>query len=355
MAAQQPPQHRQADAAALAALVAAQAATRAQLTAQAVAHAALSAQQFGAWYDTDAVAEWSATLTREMDAYLRNLAAATDAYLARAVAETIGARRPQPVGTVDVSTLRQGITRAGAYARAADAYRWQQSRLDQVAVDIAQGRTLPPPTLERPAGVAAQRAQDVVELDAQMAVRAQEQANLTAAHDRGLITGWRRVVHPELSATGVCGLCIAAAERIYGPTKPREIHAHCKCEALPVTEANDPGAYLNDQDLYRHAGGNTAAKLKRTRYQVDEHGELGLVLAPKGAKVRTARDVRRDEKTPRRPRTDAEIHDLMRRRREALQTALPTVKDLAAGSEEWRTFATDLERRIGDLEQQLAA
>jgi len=98
------------------------------------------------------------------------------------------------------------------------------------------------------------------------------------------VIGYRRVIHPELSRGGTCGMCIVAADRIYHIHDLLPIHDNCHCTVSPVTKDHDPGNSLNDQDLkkfYGDAGGNTRAHLKRTRYQVDEHGELGAVLVPK--------------------------------------------------------------------------
>jgi hypothetical protein len=98
------------------------------------------------------------------------------------------------------------------------------------------------------------------------------------------IIGYRRVIHPELSRTGTCGLCIAASDRIYKWSKLMPLHSNCRCSIAAVTEEHDPAADTNAVDLskvYGHAGGNTASHLKRTRYQIDDHGELGPVLVPK--------------------------------------------------------------------------
>lgn len=95
--------------------------------------------------------------------------------------------------------------------------------------------------------------------------------------------GWRRVIHPEASTGGVCGLCIAASDRIYGVKDLKPLHDRCNCEVLPVTTEHDPGKELNEADLsrlYDAAGGTAARLLKRTRYKLDQHGELGPVLVP---------------------------------------------------------------------------
>jgi hypothetical protein len=33
------------------------------------------------------------------------------------------------------------------------------------------------------------------------------------------VTGYRRVVHPELSRTGTCGLCIVASDQVYNDVR----------------------------------------------------------------------------------------------------------------------------------------
>ena len=100
--------------------------------------------------------------------------------------------------------------------------------------------------------------------------------------DRSVI-GYRRIIHPELSRGGVCGMCIVAADRVYEVSELKPIHRNCKCTVAAVTQDFDP-ASVNSADLehfYEDAQGNTVRDLKRTRYKVDEHGELGAVLVPR--------------------------------------------------------------------------
>lgn len=114
---------------------------------------------------------------------------------------------------------------------------------------------------------------------------------------RAKIIGYRRVIHPELSRGGTCGMCIAAADRLYKVSELMPIHAHCKCTVAAVTEDHDPADEANSVDLnrlYKDARGTSVAHLKRTRYQVDEHGELGPVLVPaKKYKPRTTASKKR--------------------------------------------------------------
>lgn len=95
------------------------------------------------------------------------------------------------------------------------------------------------------------------------------------------ITGYRRVIRPELSKSGSCGLCIAASDRVYKTGLLMPMHDNCNCIPMPIVGDLDPGFKLNEGDLgrlYDDAGGNTRFDLKKTRYRVEEHGELGPVL-----------------------------------------------------------------------------
>lgn len=99
--------------------------------------------------------------------------------------------------------------------------------------------------------------------------------------ERRGVTEYRRVIHPELSRTGTCGLCIAASDRVYSRATLMPLHDRCKCTVMPIVGDNDPGVRLNEGDLgriYEEAGSTAAANLKRTRYRIEQHGELGQVL-----------------------------------------------------------------------------
>ena len=102
------------------------------------------------------------------------------------------------------------------------------------------------------------------------------------------VTGYRRVVHPELSRTGVCGLCLVAATRVYRKSELMPIHTNCLCTTLPVTAGSDPGLDLNQSDLeeiYAKAGSTSAADLSALRVQSYVSGELGPVLTRGGTVV----------------------------------------------------------------------
>jgi hypothetical protein len=353
-------QQQHAAAATAATMVAAQAATRARLTAQAVAMATAAAQSFTGWYDSGQITAWAAGLAQRVETLQRAQAQTTDAYLARVLSQMLGTVI-RPVGRVAVNNLREGVTHAGAYARAADAYRWQQAQLDRFAgqlITAAADELLStrPPNLVSPLDAAVQRATSVANLDVQMADRAQAAAVLEDHADRHDIRGYRRVIHPELSKGGTCGLCVAASDRIYHVSELRAVHGRCECTTLPIVGEQDPGHALNDLDLrrlYKHAGGTDAAGLKRTRYKILEHGELGPVLTD--GTLRKARTAKRADKAVK-PKTDAEKLAIVRSIRERLDSALPKARDLAKQDPgKWGQYLQSLEKRLTDLDHQLAA
>lgn len=102
------------------------------------------------------------------------------------------------------------------------------------------------------------------------------------------VIGYRRIVHPDRSVGGVCGMCIVAATRIYKRGDLRKIHDNCKCTVAQITAASDPGDALNKLDLpglYRQADGTGRADLKRTRYKGNPYdGDLTATLVPKRRK-----------------------------------------------------------------------
>lgn len=127
------------------------------------------------------------------------------------------------------------------------------------------------------------RLQTTVEEDVS---RAQTSATLDK-YRRSKVLQYRRVLHPELSKSGSCGLCIVAADRWYSTSHLLPLHAHCHCGVAPAGSDYDPGFQLNQDDLqklYSEAGGTTSSALKSVRVQTITHGELGPVLLAGEAK-----------------------------------------------------------------------
>lgn len=107
---------------------------------------------------------------------------------------------------------------------------------------------------------------------------AQSVATITRLQDYPAVTGYRRIIHPELSKSGTCGLCAVASDRVYKTDRLLPVHDHCHCGVLPIAGKWDPGSQLNGDDLarlYKEAGSTAAEDLKRTRFTVVEHSELG--------------------------------------------------------------------------------
>jgi len=125
------------------------------------------------------------------------------------------------------------------------------------------------------------RTERMVNDDVAMATRQAAQDAMKKA-PRGSITGYRRVLHPELSTTGSCGLCVAASDRKYKIAELMPIHNLCKCEVVPIYGKDDPGSQINDEDLavlYEQAGDSTHGHdLKGQKYEVFNHPDLGPVL-----------------------------------------------------------------------------
>lgn len=136
---------------------------------------------------------------------------------------------------------------------------------------------------------AEQKIADLVDTNLILSARLAEQQTLKLVQDKDdRVIGYRRIIHPELSKGGVCGMCVAAADRVYKVSDLKPIHARCNCTVSPVTESHDPGLQLNYDDLnrlYEHAKeaapgarSTSAAALKRPRYKIHHHHEYGPVL-----------------------------------------------------------------------------
>lgn len=152
-------------------------------------------------------------------------------------------------------------------------------------------------TPEQAAKIMQEQIVTIVETDL-AAVKRDEAARVIEAAPAKII-GYRRVIHPELSQSGACGLCVVAADRFYTRGDLQELHDNCKCESLPLTADNDPGLRLNEDDLkalYGAAGSNRMENLKRIRVQTVEHGELGPILVRDGNDFKTWDRVNRQTK-----------------------------------------------------------
>lgn len=328
---------------ALLALVQAQAAVRRQLMQAAAAAAVAAMAGFTAWWDADAVTDMIVKVLRVVQPIQRNAATITDGYLTRA-ATIISGRSQRAAGAVDIRRLRRAMTEdladdilagirqvarvelggladqpsrdvqpspdwglednreaqdpADPYGRVADGYRYAVSMLGD--------------SPEKAARKAAVRIAAVAETDVTLAVRAQYQKTMSAQG----ATGWRRILHPELSETGPCGLCVVAADRVYRTEDLLPIHNLCVCEVLPVYVGADPGLTLNGDDLaavYAAAGGNTREQLRRISVVLTEHAELGPILVDGNQHYRGPQEVARNYASNRAVRERAILDSLEER------------------------------------------
>lgn len=231
--------------------------------------------------------------------------------------------RPSP-GRMRLADMPRGVAPAQVWDRPLKEYR--------LAVSVGEDAQT---ALEK----AVDRALVIAEDDLNLAMR---QAAAQHSVKTPWVTGQRRVIHPEMSKGGTCGLCIAASDRIYKPGKLLPIHANCFCTVAEITKRADPGSGLNNLslgDLYEAAGGTSTADLKGTRWKTFEHGELGPTLAPKKAKPRTEVDVKRDEGTRMDPRERA------RRQAVAIERSIAKLEARAAAGEDV-TSPLDYQRQL---------
>ena len=212
------------------------------------------------WYD-DAQTAAAAAAAADI-AVAASVAAAGAASLHTAA--VVAALRPTRATTV--TSPPQDYARNAApeqvYARPAEVYRrrFAVTGDDRQAIDAAMDR------IHR-----------LLATDVSLAERAAATRQMQALG----VHQFRRVVRPELARTGSCGLCLANATRVYSTTVLMPMHGGCHCIPMPIVGDDDPGKRFNDLDitrLYADAGSTDAAALRRTRYRVEDHGELGPVL-----------------------------------------------------------------------------
>ena len=212
------------------------------------------------WYDERLISSFARDVSYVVDSAQRQVAGVTAEFLDAVLAEMEAA--PSRKRFNSVSNVR-GVEPQVEWRRPAEQFRWARS----------QGAT------EADAQQAAEtRAKTLVTDDITFAMRKAARDRLSQA-DR--VIGYRRVIHPEESAGGTCGLCAVASDRRYHVDDLMPVHARCHCTVLPITRANDPGSSLNDADiarLYGEAGSTSGDALKRVRYTIAEHSELGPQL-----------------------------------------------------------------------------
>lgn len=298
-------------------------AAQAKVEREAVARAVAAVGAVESWYVPADVQALSRQIGATARSASRAAAGTTDAYLTRMLSMMLDAPA-KSVGVLDLSTpLRAGVeSYEQVYARVAEHVRYLESTgLSRwEAVERAQTRV-----------------DAMVRTDLALARRGQSRA-VYAGTPR--VTGYRRIIRPELSTTGTCGLCAAASGRVYSRDTLLPIHYRCKCTTMPILGENDPGREIDDETLaqiYDAAGSTGAADLKQVRFTVVQHTELGPTLVdPKhrsthpgtrpSAEPRSARG-------PQRPSMPVDPARMLAAEIRALESRLPMLESRAATGE----------------------
>lgn len=162
------------------------------------------------------------------------------------------------------------------------------------------------------------------------------------------IARFRRIVRPELSETGSCGLCIAASDRVYYVAELMPIHPpSCKCKTMPIVGDEDLGISLNAVDLkqlYADAGSNKGEDLRRTRYKVAQHGEYGPTLVKQGDSFRGPDSVALEDDPARAGRMLAKTLPVLA----GLEQRAASGEDVAEPLDYQRNLVDRLRRIVGD-------
>lgn len=221
---------------------------------------------FHDWYSDSAVAELADRIAQLVTPTQRVAAAQADAALAQLA--SMSGRTFAPVGPVDVTGLRAGVTSQQAYQRLGEQFRYIRSTGESPEAALAS---------------ATNRAAVMNDTDVALASRAQAQAFMQAHR----IESYRRAIHPELARkTGVCGMCVDAASSVVPAGKPLALHGRCHCTEVPIIGGFDPGHELNQADLADLHRQGLAPESQP--YRISQHGELGPQLTPKTPSTRQA-------------------------------------------------------------------
>lgn len=236
------------------------------------------------WSDPEQIAAFSQYATRVVSGGQRNIAGVTELYLSRVASLTTG--RPfAPVAIAPEMGATRRILAPGAhweqvYDRVATTYRVTLAETKNKAWAFRKANRRAIQMVETDLGLAFRDQVDAF-IRRERRAWASKYAPGSRHEDERYLFAYRRVVRPELSNGNVCGLCIAASTRIYYRGDLMPLHTGCHCEVLLVTRDSDPGDIINRDELdqlYETAGGTDYASLRRTKYVVQEHGELGPQL-----------------------------------------------------------------------------
>lgn len=220
------------------------------------------------FYNPSEVAEAAQEAAEASNAAALIVAGLAAQYIATVSSLMSGEDLPAPA--VLLAPLRNGADMRRVYQRPIKLFRRQVAK----GVDPAEAF-----------GQAMRLASVITQTNNGLAGRDALRQSMDALGDRIGITGYRRIVHPELSRTGTCGLCIVASDNVYSRRELMPLHGRCKCTVLPIVGARDgagdPGNSLNNLslgDFYALAGSTGSRDLKKVRVEVWEHGEYGPTL-----------------------------------------------------------------------------
>lgn len=243
---------------------------------------------FDNWYDEDGV-EQAAHLAADAElAVLKKIRAVADS-AARNTLNQVGISS-KPEGLEEFKHPR-GVGLVDLWTRPAEQYRY--------AISVGESE-------ENAIIRAVERASHIAEMDAALVNRNAQVKRLSSYQK---VIGYRRILHPELADSGMsCGLCVAAATRIYSVNDLMPMHQGCNCSVAPVTKRNDPGLDLNQKDLdriYAAGGGTDRQALAKVRVSTVTHGELGPILVQSGSRFVDEDEARQRVKNRRYKKTRA--------------------------------------------------
>lgn len=271
------------EAALIAALIAASAAAQAALADQTVAAIKRILNELldgNGWFDQSRVDVVVGDIVEIMDAALESAADLTQGYI-EGVLDILDVDFDAIDLDLNTRTIRNGVTPEREWNRPAE-----QARVSRLlGADEFQAN-------ER----ALVRAEQQARMDLMLIRQEAEQEMWQVSGD---IIAYRRILRPELSEFGPCGLCIVAASRVYAKSQLKPLHNGCVCDVMPIVkdgsgEIVDPGFDLNAEDLqvlYDAGGGTNRQGLQRVRLKNLDHGELGPILVDGRHKTRTKADV----------------------------------------------------------------
>lgn len=235
--------------------------------------------QIDDWYDDAvklAIAQQLASVSTSAEGAARGLA---QQYIA-AVVTVLSNLSSTSIAPTDMTPVRNGADPLAVFSRPVDLYRRRVS-LGATNAEAASS--------------AMDRINRILSSNVTLAERDAATRQMAALG----VTRFRRVLRPELSRTGSCGLCIAASDQVYKTAVLMPIHDHCNCKPMPIVGSDDPGKSVNADDLekiYAAAGSTGAADLKRIRVKVNEHGEFGPVLVDRRHSFRGPDDLGADKR-----------------------------------------------------------